>query len=176
MIMYYKERLDNNHMIDINRTLDTVVAEHLKLPGDAHQLLVQWGNHIHIDFLRNNAHLLTTSSAETAENQVLQSIRLMTETIAQQRVQLSQQSEQLIHINKTLTCVATTLLELQDTMKQNTDFAVHCITTQGAKATSTASVTSPFPASPPAPGTSPSSKMSASCHTCFKSSGSDLSP
>ena len=121
------------------------------------------------DFLRNNAHLLTTSSAETGENQVLQSMKLMAETIGQQRVQLAQQSEQLIQMNKTLTCVATTLLDLQNTMKQNTDFAVHCIASQGEKNTLAPSNVSPLPPSPRAAGTFPPSMLSVFVLTCLHS-------
>jgi len=132
MLMYYKERLENQQMIDINRTLETVVRVRLNLTGDVHSLLVSWGSHIRNDFLRNNAHLLTTSSTDSAENQILQTMKLMAETIGQQRVQLAQQSEKMDQMNKTLTCVVTTLLDLQNTMKQNTDFAVHCMTSKAS--------------------------------------------
>ncbi len=71
MLMYYKERLENQKMIDINRTLETVVRVRLNLTGDVHSVLVSWGSHIRNDFLLNNAHLLTTSSTDSAENQIL---------------------------------------------------------------------------------------------------------
>ena len=148
--------LGNQHSItpnvEINCTLQTVVRDRLKLSGDSHSTLVQWGSHIHTDFVRNNAHLLTTSCPDSSENQVLQTMKLMVETNAQLRTQVAQQSEQMIEFNKTLTCMATTLLDIQNTMKQNTNFAVQCIASQATTATVAASVTSTVPPSPPTAG------------------------
>ena len=70
MLMYYKERKEHKEMLDINMSLEETVRKILGV-DDAHNLVVQWGSLIHTDFVRNNAHLLTSSSSESADKELL---------------------------------------------------------------------------------------------------------
>ena len=71
ILMCYKERKEHKEMLDINISLEKVVCKILGM-DDAHDLVVQWGSLIHTDFVRNNAHLLTTSSSDSADKELLQ--------------------------------------------------------------------------------------------------------
>jgi hypothetical protein len=68
--MYYKERKDHKEMLDINMSLEETVR---KIVGvdDTYNLMVQWGSLIHTDFVCNNAHLLTSSSSDSADKELL---------------------------------------------------------------------------------------------------------
>jgi len=71
----------------------------------------------------------------------------MTATIEQQGVQLARQ------VNQTQKSMATILLQLQQGMQQNQNFALHCFTTPGLTTAVTASGNSPCHPIPPPPGT-----------------------
>ena len=116
MLMYYKERKDHKEMLDINMSLEETVH---KIVGvdDTHNLMVQWGSLIHTDFVCNNTHLLTSSSSDSADKELLQCIKAMSATIGQQGAQLAKQSEQLMQLNHTSTSMATVLLQLQQAMQ-----------------------------------------------------------
>jgi len=51
---------------------------HLKTVGldNGHDVVVHWGRLIHTNFVRDNAHLLTTSSSDSTDKELLQCINL----------------------------------------------------------------------------------------------------
>jgi len=151
MVMYYKERKENKEMLDINVSLELVVRKHVGL-DNAHDVVVQWGGLIHTNFVRDNAHLLTTSSSDSADKELLQCIKGMAATIGQQGAQLAVVREELRQVNQTQKSMATILLQLQQGMQQNQDFAVHCFTTPGLRTAATTSANSPCPPTPAPPG------------------------
>ncbi len=153
MLMYYKERKEHKEMLDINMSLEETVRKIVGL-DDAHNLVVQWVSLIHTDFVHNNAHLLTSSSSDSTDKELLQCIKAMTATIGQQGAQLAKQSEQLMELNHTCTSMATVLIQLQQAMQQNQNFALHCFTTPGLMTTVTPSVGPPCPHTPAPPGSS----------------------
>jgi hypothetical protein len=151
MLMYYKDRMENKEMLDINISLEQVVRKTVGLES-AHGLLLEWGSLIHTYFVRDNAHLLTTSSSDSADKELLQCIKGMAATIGQYGAQLAAVREEVKQMNHTQMSMATIMLQLQQGVQQNQNFALHCFTTPGLTTTVNASVNSPCPPTPAPPG------------------------
>ena len=151
MLMYYKARKEKKEMLDINVSLEQVVRKTVG-QDNAHDVVVLWGSLIHTNFVRDNAHLLTTSSSDSADKELLQCIKGMAATIGQQGAQLAAVREELRQVNHTQKSMATILLQLQQGMQQNQNFALHCFTTPGLTTAVTASGNSPCPPTPAPPG------------------------
>ena len=151
MLMYYKDRKEKKEMLDINISLEQVVRNEIGLDS-AHDLVVEWGSLIHTYFVRDNAHLLTTSSSDSADKELLQCIKGMAATIGQYGAQLAAVREEVKQMNHTQMSMASIMLQLQQGMQQNQNFALHCFTTPGLTTAVTASVNSPCPPTPAPPG------------------------
>ncbi len=154
MLMYYKERKENEEMLDINISLEKVVRDNVGM-RDAHDVVVPWGSLIHTEFVRNNDHLLTTSSSDSVDKELVQCIKAMACTIGQQGAQLVKQTEQITQMNHAQTSMVTVLLLLQQSMQESQKFALHCFTTPGLATTVTPSVGSPCPHTPASQGAVP---------------------
>ena len=79
----------------------------------------------------------------------------------------AKQSEQLMQMNHTQTTMATVLLQLQQAMQQNQNFALHCFTTPGLATAVTPSVGSPGPHTPAPPGAFPVLLVRLCIHVCM---------